>query len=92
MHASSGLQKPSHEGADASPHAVVRHSHAPPDATAEHVPPLPHVPSHFRELLLKSHGPGTVVVVVDVLVDVNVSGPRVAGMQSICAPRNLTTR
>jgi len=57
-HASSGAQNPSHDGESASPHGVFRHSHAPPEATAEQWPPSPHVPSHFRSLLLKSHGPG----------------------------------
>jgi len=35
MRASSALQNPLHSGWLASPHAVIRHSHAPPDATAE---------------------------------------------------------
>src|SRR3989442_7549890 len=64
MHASPAPQKPLQSGALASPHAVVRHSHAPPDATAEQCPPLPHAPSQRRVLELKSHGPLTRVVVV----------------------------
>jgi len=73
-HAASGVQNPSHDGELASPHAVVRHSQAPPEATAEQWPPLPHVPSHLRSLLLKSHGPGGVVVVV--VDETLVAGPR----------------
>src|SRR5262245_10046831 len=62
-HASSGAQNPSHDGESALPHGVVRHSHAPPEATAEQWPPFPQVPSHFRSLPLNSHGAeGRVVV------------------------------
>ena len=50
-HASSEAQNPSHDGESASPHGVVRHSHAPPETTAEQWPPSPHVPSHVRSLL-----------------------------------------
>jgi hypothetical protein len=90
MHASFGAQNPSHDGELASPHAVVRHSHAPPDATAEQWPPPPHVPLHVRSLLSKSHGPaGTVVVVVDETI---VAGLRVAGAHSSCECLKLTTR
>jgi hypothetical protein len=64
IHASPAPQKPLQSGALASPHAVVRHSHAPPDATAEQCPPLLHVPSQRRVLELKSHGPLASVVVV----------------------------
>jgi len=96
MHASFGLQYPSHEGASAWPHGVDRHSHAPPDATAEQCEPPPHVPVHVRLLSSNAHGAaGTVVVVapgtvvVDEEVDTDV---RVAGAQSSCAPLNATTR
>ena len=82
------LQKPSHSGALASPHAVVRHSQAPPEVTAEQCPPLPQVPSHRREFELKSHGPGASVVVVVGPT----SAPRVAGAHRNCAALNLTTR
>jgi len=89
-HASSGAQNPSHDGELASPHAVVRHSHAPPETTAEQWPPPPHVPSHFRSVLLKLHGwSGTVVVVVE---EVIVTGSCVAGAHSRCARLKLTTR
>ncbi len=64
MHASSAAQNPLHSGWLASPHAVVRHSHAPPDATAEQWPPSAHVPSQRRVLELKSQGPLASVVVV----------------------------
>ena len=89
-HAASGVQNPSHDGELASPHAVVRHSQAPPEATAEQWPPLPHVPSHLRSLLLKSHGPGGVVVVV--VDETLVAGPRIAGAHNSCDRLNLTTR
>jgi len=90
MHASSGAQNPSHDGELASPHAVVRHSQAPPEATAEHLPPFPHVPSHLRSLLLKSHGPGGVVVVV--VDETIVAGLLVAGAHNSCERLKLTTR
>ena len=64
IHASSAEQNPLHSGALASPHAVVRHSHAPPDTTAEQWPPSAHVPSQRRVVELKSHGPLASVVVV----------------------------
>jgi hypothetical protein len=63
-HASSAAQNPLHSGWLASPQAVMRHSQAPPDATAAQCPPLPHDPSQRRELELKSHGPLASVVVV----------------------------
>src|SRR6266404_6216511 len=89
IHASSAEQKPLHSGALASPHAVVRHSQAPPDVTAEQCPPLAHVPSHRWSLELKSHGPvGTVVVVVETTV----SGPCVAAAQRYVPRRKVTTR
>ena len=46
MQASSGLQKPLHWGALASPQGVERHSQAPPDATAEHAKPGAQFPTH----------------------------------------------
>ena len=89
-HASSGAQNPSHDGESASPHGVFRHSHEPPEATAEQWPASPHVPSHFRSLLLKSHGPGgTVVVVVE---EPTVAGPRDAGAHNSCARLKVTAR
>jgi len=89
-HASSGAQNPSHDGESASPHGVFRHSHAPPEATAEQWPPSAHVPSHFRSLLLKSHGSGgTVVVVVEEPI---LAGPRAAGAHNSCARLKSTTR
>jgi len=64
IHASSGAQNPLQSGELALPHAVVRHSHAPPDTTPEQCPPLAHVPSQRRVLELKSQGPFAGVVVV----------------------------
>lgn len=83
----SGLQKPLHSGPLASPHAVVRHSQAPPEVTAEQCPPSLQVPSQRRESELKSQGPeASVVVVVEPIVAV----PRVAGAHRNCAAPNLT--
>ena len=48
------VQKPSHVGASACPQGVVRHSHEPLDAAAEHTPPAPHCPWHWP--LVKRHG------------------------------------
>ena len=70
------VQKPLHSGVLASPHAVLRHSQAPPEVTAEQCPPLAHVPSHRWSFELKLHGPAGCVVVV--VVEVTVSGPSVA--------------
>jgi hypothetical protein len=81
-------QKPLHSGASASPHGVVRHSHAPPDVTAEQCPPLPHVPTHCRVSESKSQEPDASVVVV---VEPTVPALRVAGAQRNVAAFNLTT-
>ena len=83
------LQKPLHSGALASPHAVVRHSHAPPEVTAEQCPPFAHVPSHRWSLELKSHGPVGIVVVV---VETTVSGPRAAAAQRYVPRLKVRTR
>src|SRR6266404_8972664 len=68
IHASSAEQNPLHSGALASPHAVVRHSHAPPEATAEQCPPSPHVPVQRRSCWSKSHCPAPASVVVLVAI------------------------
>ena len=78
-------QNPSHSGASASPHAVVRHSQAPPEVTAEQCPPLP---PHCRVSESKSQGLGASVVVV---VETIVSVVRVPGAQKNCAALNRTT-
>jgi len=83
------VQKPLHSGELASPQAVLRHSQAPLEVTAEQVPPPGHVPSQRRVFELKSQVPGTSVDVVVVTVT---SAPRVAGAQRNCAARKLTTR
>ena len=74
-------------GASASPHAVVRHSHAPPAVTAEQCPPLPHAPSQRRVSKLNSQDPPASVVVVEPIV----ATPNEAGAQRNCAALNLTT-
>ena len=91
IHDSFDAQNPSHDGELASPQAVVRHSHAPPEATAEQWPPPPHVPSQVRSLLLKLHGPGGTVVVVVVGEPIG-AGAVVAGAQSSCPRLKLTMR
>ena len=48
------VQKPSHVGASACPQGVVRHSHEPLDAAAEHTPPALHCPWHWPSV--KRHG------------------------------------
>ena len=76
-----------HSGVLASPQAVVRHSQAPPDVTAEQCPPSTQVPSQRRESELKLQAPpASVVVVVEPVVAVLC----VAGAHRSCAPLNLT--
>ena len=91
----SRAQKPWHDGASASPQAVVRHSQAPPDATPEQWPPFPHVPTQ-RPSLNSHERCARVVVVVDappvggvVVVVVDTSD---VGTQSSWLRRKLTTR
>jgi hypothetical protein len=91
MHASAGLQNPLHSGASASPHAVVRHSQSPPEATAEQCPPSPHVPVQRRSCWSNSHCPAPASVVVVVLVPTG-AGARLAGMHTWSAFRYTTTR
>jgi len=82
-HASSGAQNPSHDGESASPHGVFRHSHAPPEATAEQWPPsrtCPHTSG--RDAVEVARPGGTVVVVVEEPI---VAGPRVAGVHTTAA-------
>jgi len=82
------VQKPSHVGASACPQGVVRHSHEPLDAAAEHTPPALHCPWHWPSV--KRHGWGGSVVVV--LVGATPTGPRLAGAHKNCAPLKTTIR
>src|SRR5438552_15955691 len=90
VHDSPAPQNPSHSGASASPHGVVRHSQAPREVIAEQCPPLPQVPSQRRSSELKSQELGASVVLV--VVDPVVSVLRVAGPHRNCAALNLPTR
>ena len=88
VHDSPLSQKPLHSGELASPHEVVRHSHEPPEVTAEQCPPLPQLPSQRRSSLLNEHAPS----VVDVVVTTVAAPPRVAGAQRNCPALKRTTR
>ena len=93
MHAWSAAQNPLHSGRLASPQAVARHSHAPPDATAEQWPPSPQVPVHWWVELEKVQPELLeVVVVIPPRVLVVVVVPRGQAVSPSCRQIRRTFR
>src|SRR5207245_11520847 len=82
------VQKPSHVGASACPQGVVRHSHEPLHAAAEHTPPALHCLWHWPSAKRQGRG-GSVVVVVGGSTP---TGPRFAGAHMNCEPLNTHIR